>query len=55
MKNKGYFPILKIDFDTYPIKNSDYLFEELQKSRKIDVYRFDQNRCQNYEKKKNHW
>lgn len=36
MKNKGYFPILKIEFDTYPIKNGDYLYEELQKSRKAD-------------------
>ena len=36
MKNKGFFPILNIDLDTQPIKNSDELFEELQKSRQSD-------------------
>ena len=36
MEKKGHFPILKLELDTYPIKNSEDLFEELQKSRKND-------------------
>ena len=36
MKHQGFLPILNIDLDTQPIKNSDELFEELQKSRQTD-------------------
>ena len=36
MEQNGHFPILKLELDTYPIKNSEDLFEELQKSRKND-------------------
>ena len=36
MKNQGFFPILNIDLDTQPFKNSEELFEELQKSRQTD-------------------
>ena len=36
INKKGFLPILNIDFDTLPIKNTDQLFEDLQKSRKTD-------------------
>ena len=36
MEQNGHFPILKLELDTYPIKNGEDLFEELQKSRKTD-------------------
>ena len=36
MKKKGHFPILKIELDTYPIKDSEDFFDKLKKSRKTD-------------------
>ena len=31
MEKKGYFPILKLELDTYPIKDSEDFFDKLQK------------------------
>ncbi len=36
MKKKGHFPILKIELDTYPIKDKEDFFDKLKKSRKTD-------------------
>ena len=38
MKEKGFPPILKIELDTYPIWNFEDFLEELQKTRKNDMY-----------------
>ena len=37
MKENGFLPILKIELDTYPIRNFEDFLEELQKTRKNDI------------------